>query len=112
MNSRFDYPYRRWTALYILAFCLVWWAAFSISRSYLDSADMVENYAWGREWQWGTNKHPPLFGWITAAWFAIVPTKDWAYYLLNELNLGAALWMITLAMGRTMSADKVLTAVV
>lgn len=98
--------------MYILAFCLVWWAAFSISRSYLDSADMVENYAWGREWQWGTNKHPPLFGWITAAWFAIVPTKDWAYYLLNELNLGAALWMITLAMGRTMSADKVLTAVV
>jgi 4-amino-4-deoxy-L-arabinose transferase-like glycosyltransferase len=112
MHNRFEPPYRRWTLLYILSFCLVWWAAFSISRHYLDSADMVENYAWGREWQWGTNKHPPLFGWITAAWFRFFPATDWAYYLLNELNLAAALWLMTLAMGRMMSADKVLAAIV
>jgi 4-amino-4-deoxy-L-arabinose transferase-like glycosyltransferase len=112
MDSRFEQPYRRWTLLYILSFCLVWWAAFSISRHYLDGADMVENYAWGREWQWGTNKHPPLFGWITAAWFRLFPATDWAYYLLNELNLAAALWLMALAMGRMMSADKVLAAIV
>jgi 4-amino-4-deoxy-L-arabinose transferase-like glycosyltransferase len=112
MHNRLEYPYRRWTVLYILSFCLVWWAVFSISRHYLDSADMVENYAWGREWQWGTNKHPPLFGWIVAAWFRLFPSADWAYYLLNELNLAAALWLMALAMGRVMSADKVLAAIV
>jgi 4-amino-4-deoxy-L-arabinose transferase-like glycosyltransferase len=112
MNSHLERRYRRGTLLYILSFCLVWWAAFSISRHYLDSADMVENYAWGREWQWGTNKHPPLFGWITAAWFRLFPTADWAYYLLNELNLAVALWFMALAMGRMMSADKVLAAIV
>ena len=112
MNSSMEDRYKRWTVLYILCFCVVWWVAFSLSRHYLDGADMVENYAWGREWQWGTNKHPPLFGWITAAWFSVFPTTDWAYYLLNELNLGIALWLIALAMGRLMPADKVLAAVV
>ncbi len=112
MNSHIEEPYRRWTLLYILCYCVVWWVAFSLSRHYLDSADMVENYAWGREWQWGTNKHPPLFGWITAAWFTVFPTTDSAYYLLNELNLGIALWLMALAMGRLMPADKVLAAVV
>lgn len=95
-----------------MVFCLVWWAAFSISRHSLDSADMVENYAWGKEWQWGTNKHPPLFGWIAAAWFSLFPTTDWAYYLLNELNLGAALVLMALAMGRVLSPEKVLAAII
>lgn len=112
MNSSNEDRYRRWTVLYIFCFCVVWWAVFTVSRHYLDSADMVENYAWGREWQWGTNKHPPLFGWITAAWFRLFPTTDSAYYLLNELNLGAALWLMALAMGRMMSADKVLAAII
>jgi 4-amino-4-deoxy-L-arabinose transferase-like glycosyltransferase len=85
---------------------------FSISRHYLDGADMVENYAWGQEWQWGNNKHPPLFGWIVAAWFKLFPISDWAYYLLNELNLGVALIFLALAMGRLHSPEKVLAAVI
>jgi 4-amino-4-deoxy-L-arabinose transferase-like glycosyltransferase len=73
---------------------------------------MVENFAWGQEWQWGNNKHPPLFGWIVAAWFKLFPATDWAYYLLNELNLGVALLLMALAMGRVLPADKVLAAVI
>ena len=104
--------YSRWTGFYIAGFCLVWWAAFSISRHYLDGADMVENFAWGQEWQWGTNKHPPLFSWIVAAWFSVFPATDWAYYLLNELNVGVSLWLLALAMRRVMPPEKVLAAVV
>ena len=26
--------------------------------------DVVEALAWGREWQWGYYKHPPLSGWV------------------------------------------------
>ncbi len=100
------------TLLYILAYCLVWWGIFAFSRHYLDGADMVENYAWGMEWQWGTNKHPPLFGWITAAWFKLFPVSDSAYYLLNQVNLAIALGLLALAMRRLLSWEKTLIAIV
>jgi 4-amino-4-deoxy-L-arabinose transferase-like glycosyltransferase len=112
LNTPSEQAFKRWTALYIISFCLVWWAVFVFSRHYLDTADMVENYAWGQEWQWGNNKHPPLFGWIVAAWFKLFPTTDWAYYLLSELNLGVALFLMALAMRRVLSAEKVLAAIV
>lgn len=112
MHRHRTYQFGRWTWLYILAFCLVWWAVFAISRHHLDGADMVENYAWGMEGQWGNNKHPPLFGWIVAAWFSVFPTTDRAYYLLNELNLGVALVFMALAMERVLPPEKVLAAVV
>lgn len=112
MNSRPDSFSPRPTLLYILAFSLVWWGIFATTRHYLDGADMVENYAWGMEWQWGTNKHPPLFGWITAAWFRLFPVGDGAYYLLNQVNLAIALGLLALAMKRILGWEKVLIATV
>jgi 4-amino-4-deoxy-L-arabinose transferase-like glycosyltransferase len=109
--SRTEYASPRSTLLYIVAFCLVWWSIFAATRHYLDGADMVENYAWGMEWQWGNNKHPPLFGWITAAWFRLLPVGDDAYYLLNQINLAVALGLLALAMKRLLGWDKVLVAV-
>lgn len=112
VKSRPDYFSPRPTLLYILAFCLVWLGIFAVTRHYLDGADMVENYAWGMEWQWGTNKHPPLFGWITAAWFRLFPASDDAYYLLNQVNLAIALGLLALAMKRVLGWEKVLIAIV
>lgn len=112
VKFRPDYRSPRPTLLYILAFCLVWWGIFAMTRHYLDGADMVENYAWGMEWQWGTNKHPPLFGWITAAWFRLFAASDSAYYLLNQVNLAVALGLLALAMKRVLGWEKVLIAIV
>jgi 4-amino-4-deoxy-L-arabinose transferase-like glycosyltransferase len=112
MKTHADSQYQRRTALYVLAFCLSWWSIFAFTRHYLDGADMVENYAWGMEWQWGTNKHPPLFGWITALWFTLLPTSDVAYYLLAEINLAVALGLLALAMRRFFTPEKILTAIV
>ncbi|MHB1092112.1 glycosyltransferase family 39 protein [Thiobacillus sp.] len=112
MKTRLDCLSAYRTLLYILAFSFVWWGIFTFSRHYLDGADMVENYAWGMEWQWGTNKHPPLFGWITAAWFRMFAVSDGAYYLLNQVNLAVALGLLALAMKRIHHWDKVLAAVV
>ncbi|TCL73540.1 glycosyltransferase family 39 protein [Rhizobium sp. BK251] len=65
------------------------------SRNNLDRyGDMVENYAWGVLWQWGYYKHPPFFGWLTAAWFEIFPRRDWAYFLFSSLNAGLALFVL------------------
>lgn len=112
MNAPADRAAARRTFSYVLLFCLVWWGIFAATRHYLDGADMVENYAWGMEWQWGTNKHPPLFGWITAAWFKVLPVGDNAYYLLNQLNLAIALGLLALAMRRVLPWHKVLIALV
>lgn len=112
MHTVSDLRYKRWTLAYLLLFGLAWWAVFTFTRHAIDHADMVENYVWGMEWQWGNNKHPPLFGWITAAWFALLPTRDWAYYLLEEANLVLAFWWLALAMRRCMPWDRVLVGVV
>ena len=71
---------------------LVWIAAYSITTTNLDSyGDMLESYAWGQNWDWGSAKHPPLFAWITGAWFIIFPTRDTAYFLLSYLNVAVGL---------------------
>lgn len=66
---------------------IVWTVAAWLSRSNLDTqGDMIENYVWGIEWQAGYAKHPPLFAWITGAWFRIFPHTDLAYFALSSLN--------------------------
>lgn len=71
----------------LLVHAFVWTVAAWLSRGNLDfQGDMVENYVWGIEWQAGYAKHPPLFGWITAAWFSIAPHTDLAYFGLSALN--------------------------
>lgn len=72
--------------------------------------NMVENYVWGISWSLGNNKHPPLFGWITAAWFKVFPTVDWAYYLLNEVSLLIALVFLMLSMRKILNENKVYIA--
>lgn len=73
--------------LLLALFVVVWTAYPSLTRLNLDRyGDMVENYAWGIAWQAGYFKHPPLFAWITAGWFSLFPTADWAYYLLSASN--------------------------
>lgn len=53
--------------------------------------DMLENYAWGQTFEWGSFKHPPLFSWITRWWFMLWPTTTIAYYALSYLNDALAL---------------------
>ncbi|MBB4064631.1 glycosyltransferase family 39 protein [Gellertiella hungarica] len=76
-----------------------------LSRPSLDRyGDMYENYAWGVLWQWGYYKHPPFFGWETAAWFLVFPRTDFFYFLLAGVNAGVALvalWRIANRFGGT-----------
>lgn len=84
----------------IVCFVAVWTVYASTSRINLDRyGDMLENHAWGIAWQAGYFKHPPVFAWITAAWFSLFPRADWAYYLLSAVNAGLAVfasWRIAL----------------
>ncbi|WP_315919730.1 glycosyltransferase family 39 protein [Mesorhizobium sp. SP-1A] len=90
---------------------LLCFAVFSLTRRYLDYSDMVENYAWGISWALGNNKHPPLFGWIAAAWFGIFPKTDGAYYLLAAVNLLVSFLFLALSMRRFLSPPQLFVAV-
>ncbi|MBN3858767.1 glycosyltransferase family 39 protein [Paraburkholderia sp. Ac-20340] len=80
---------------------LVWTLGAWLASSNLDTpGDMIENYAWGIEWQAGYAKHPPLFAWITAAWFRVFPHTDIAYFALSSLNAMAGLFGIVALAGR------------
>ena len=78
----------RWLLPLLILNLLVWVVARFISDTNLDPyGDMLENFAWGQEFSWGTHKHPPLIGWVTALWFSILPRNDTAYHLLSYLNV-------------------------
>ncbi len=49
--------------------------------------DMVENLYWGKEWQLGYKKHPPLFAWISQAFFKFCFSVPESLYILTQLNL-------------------------
>ena len=81
-----------WIGWVLLLHVLVWVLAHGIADTNLDSyADMLENYAWGQDWAWGSAKHPPLFAWVTGAWFVLFPTVDASYHLLSYLNVAIGL---------------------
>lgn len=87
-------PHARIPALaYALLFAIfVFWALYGQWSQYnLDHfGDMLENYGWGLRWQFGNDKHPPLFGWITAAWFEVFPRSDIAYRFLASANIAVS----------------------
>jgi 4-amino-4-deoxy-L-arabinose transferase-like glycosyltransferase len=59
--------------------------------------DMTEMWAWGKEFQLGYDKHPPLSAWIVGLWFSVMPRANWAFHLLSSLNAAIALagvWML------------------
>ena len=86
-------------ALLLAAYITVWLLASWLRSPSLDSyGDMVENYAWGQTWEWGSFKHPPLFAWLVRLWFSVFPTEVWAYFLLSYVNAAVgALGIVALA---------------
>ena len=49
--------------------------------------DMLENLYWGKEWQLGYDKHPPLFAWISYAFFRLCGSIPDSLFFLTQLNL-------------------------
>ncbi len=95
---------RRYTMWWmLLAYLVVWVVSHVISDANLDQAgNMLENFAWGQQFTWGTSKHPPLIAWVAAAWFAVFPTADGSYhalaYLVSAVGLLGA-YHLSIALG-------------
>src|SRR5262249_41623472 len=76
----------RTAAALLVVYALLWWAYALIAKSTQDiHFDMGEVFSWSTELAYGYPKHPPFPAWIAAAWFAVFPRADWAYYLLSAV---------------------------
>src|SRR5262249_35508970 len=71
---------------------LVWTALPTLLYANLP-LDLIEALTYGREWQLGYDKLPPLPWWLVEIAHRLIG-RDFAYYLLAQLAVVAALWLI------------------
>lgn len=73
-----------------LLFIILFAVTFSVIPILLEKVlpyDMLENLYWGKEWQLGYDKHPPLFAWISYAFFRLYRSIPDSLFILTQLNL-------------------------
>jgi len=93
--------------LSLVAYVAVWTVYGTIAKAPQGlHPDMVEIVAWSRDLSLGYLKHPPLAAWLVAAWFAVFPMTEWAYYLLAMLMPAVALWLAWKLSADYLDAEK------
>jgi 4-amino-4-deoxy-L-arabinose transferase-like glycosyltransferase len=103
----------RTAAALLAVYALLWWAYALVAKSTQSiHFDMGEVFAWSTELAYGYPKHPPFPAWVAAAWFAVFPRADWAYYLLATTSIALALWFIWLIAARSVDGEKRAVALV
>ncbi len=75
-------------ALFFVAWALygsIAWAGMSLHH------DVLEAYAWGREFKLGYNQHGPVWAWISGLWFLLFPHTNTSFIVLAVLNAALGL---------------------
>jgi len=67
--------------------------------------DVIENYAWGREWLMGTHKHPPMQAWWLEIFAQLTGRAPWAHYLASQAAVLIAFWAVW-DTGRRMMGER------
>lgn len=86
-------------ALYVLV-----WSVLPAFLSQSLPLDVVESLSWGREWQWGTYKHPPLAPSVLHVFYMAFGKVG--PFLLSQLCIAATLWMVWRTGCRLMSRER------
>jgi hypothetical protein len=73
----------RWLIIFCLLHLCLWTIIPTLFRGAIPF-DTAEGFAWGSQWQWGYDKHPPLAPWLTAL-FGQLSGVGFATYLLSQL---------------------------
>ncbi|WP_084788624.1 glycosyltransferase family 39 protein [Bradyrhizobium sp. Cp5.3] len=68
--------------------------------------DTLEAWTLGRNFAWGYHKHPPLMGWVAAAWTSVFPPSDWSLQLMAMANAGLALFFVDLVSRQFVTGHK------
>ena len=91
----------------IALYVLLWWSYGVVAQSTQGiHYDMGEVFSWSLEPAFGYPKHPAFPAWVVAAWFAVFPRADWAFYLLSITSIGVALWFTWLISARVTTTGR------
>lgn len=74
------------------------------------SRDEMENIRWGQMLAWGTEKHPPLFGWIHYGWVELLGRSDLATFVLEKLAFALGLALLYLLLKPMLARERVILA--
>lgn len=77
-----------------LAFHVVFWGAIPVLFQPNLPLDVIEQLAWGREWQWAYFKHPPLPAWTLEIAAVLMHGSDRALFFIGPLASALALFLI------------------
>lgn len=69
-----------------LALHAIFWTLLQLIRNTI-SIDAMEAISWGELLSFGTNKHPPLSGWLMAGFYNFLGKSDILVYILGQLCL-------------------------
>lgn len=98
-------PLRRHMLIAALLYVLAWSLLMPLLSSSLP-LDVVESIAWGREWQWGYYKHPPLAPWVLYVFYRLFGSVG--PFLLSQLCIALTLWLVWLTGRRLMAPERAL----
>jgi len=88
--------WRRVVLLFCAAHLMVWTVLPSLTQPNLP-VDAIEMSFWGREWELGYHKHPPLPAWEAQAMLAATNYAPWSLYLMAQISIVAcflAVWRL------------------
>lgn len=88
-----------WLILYFVLWIVL---PFALSASY--PLDVPEGIYWGREWQLGYYKHPPLSSWILYSFYHIF--GHIGPYILSQCTIALSIWLAYLFGRRLMSPGR------
>jgi len=83
----------RYFGLFLFCHLLIWTLVPTFSNNNLP-LDTIEALAWGSNLDWGFEKHPPLSAFFVEIFYQIFGNKDWAYYLLSQLFVILAFFIV------------------
>lgn len=81
--------------MYTLIVVMLYFALWSVLPFILSTSyplDVAEGIYWGREWQWGYYKHPPLSSWVLYSFYAVLGSIG--PYILSQCCIALTLWLV------------------
>ena len=70
--------------IFITTHLILWTLVPTLTNNNLP-LDTIEALAWGSNFDWGFNKHPPVSAFFPEIFYQIFGPQDWAYYLLSQI---------------------------
>jgi 4-amino-4-deoxy-L-arabinose transferase-like glycosyltransferase len=91
-GQAFD-PTIRWFWLLVVAHVAMWTLLPTLTQPNAP-LDIVEMLFFGREWQWGYFKHPPLPSWLAEIAYQLSGGHVWGVYLVAQLSVALCFWSV------------------